>query len=72
MEFKKILLRAVPKSTHTRLKVKAAKKEMTIEAIVQEAIKEYLSNGAKLTEVVVCVLDKRELGPFESQLDKIS
>ena len=35
-------------------------------------IKDYLSNGAKLTEVVVCVLDKREFGPFESQLDKIS
>ena len=34
-------------------------------------IKEYLGSGSKLTEVIVCLLDNREFGPFEKQLGKL-
>ena len=40
--------------------------------ITLSTIKEYISNGSKLKEVVVCLLDTREYKPFEKQFISIT
>ncbi|MEZ5358203.1 MAG: macro domain-containing protein [Candidatus Zixiibacteriota bacterium] len=36
--------------------------------VTLDTIKQYLSGGSKIKDIVICVLDKREYGPFEKQL----
>jgi hypothetical protein len=39
--------------------------------VMLETIRDYLSGSPAIKEVVVCLLDNREYGPFQSQLQAL-
>ena len=40
--------------------------------VMIETLKDHLANGSRIKEAIICVMDKRELAPFQAQLSSLS